>query len=244
MTATLLLLWLLVAPAAATPLECARYPLFQEGTVQTFTRTLPSGKVSGVMTTEVRAVTRTDTGAWRAELHSESFDSRDKAIGTMDYLATCDAGGMRIDMQGLLPTDEAADGWTISVEGAKLAYPADLVVGQDLPDATMHFALSRNGVAPGSLVLVSPKLDVHVRHRKVEAIEILETPAGPYLAFRITYDSDMTMTTGLLTLRANRTNREWYVPGVGAVQFESYKNGNLRLTTTLSEMESPAPGQW
>ena len=76
-------------------------------------------------------------------------------------------------------------------------------------------------------------MNIKILNRKVEASESVNTLAGTFDCYKITYDMEMKSIINITTKGA-----EWIAKGVGVVKTEQYdKKGNLTGYTLLSKFE-------
>ncbi|MFC4633871.1 hypothetical protein ACFO3O_08130 [Dokdonia ponticola] len=107
----------------------------------------------------------------------------------------------------------------------RLAIPNHLEIGQNLPDASASINLNAQ--------ILAINFDIVLSNRKVIRKEQIETPAGIFDCFVITYDNEM---RGSLASR-NYKCTDWIAEGIGMVKQETYKeNGRLMSRSLLNEV--------
>lgn len=130
---------------------------------------------------------------------------------------TCQDGNLKMDISmNMSQMTSQFSQMEVDMEGDPLMIPADLSVGQTLPDATTRIKTGMNGM---NLMTVT----LSVTDRKVEGMETITTPAGTFECYKIT------QTTSVKTILAKSfTTEEFYAKGVGLVRSNTYKkNGKL-----------------
>lgn len=107
----------------------------------------------------------------------------------------------------------------------RLAIPNHLEIGQTLPDASASISLNAQ--------ILAINFDIVLSNRKVVRREQIETPAGTFDCYVITYDNEM---RGALASR-NYQCTDWIAEGIGMVKQETYKeNGRLMSKSLLNEV--------
>lgn len=209
--------------------ECTTFFPYQEGTVIEMTHYDRKDKQTGKTTQEIVAFESTPEGfeATMKMVHegkkkSERFES--------EFTVKCENGTFKIDMQQYASPEmmEAYKEMEVEVESDELEMPLSLEVGQELEDGTMRLKASANGM---------PAMNMEVRlvNRKVEAEETVQTPAGEYDCYKITYEVETKMMVRMTTYSA-----EWYAEGVGVVKSATYnKNGKLQGYSLLTALHQP-----
>jgi hypothetical protein len=84
---------------------------------------------------------------------------------------------------------------------------------------------------------MNAKVDFRQINRKVLNKENISTPAGSWDAYIIGYDANFKMKLGPMGIPMNYTAKEWFVPGVGIVKSETYKNGKLAGSTMITSIK-------
>jgi hypothetical protein len=236
MSRSILVLTLLALSTPALAQDCASWPLLHPGASSTAATLNPKGKETG------RTVTTTLSAAGdTARVHAETLDPKGKVESTVDYDVTCRDGAWTVDGRAFLPQEqvEAYQGYDMSVQTAGLEYPAGLVAGQGLPDASVHVTFTLKDAAPGTpAALTTVGMNMTIRDRKVEALESVTVPAGTFDAARISWNSETPM-TGLIPMKVQLHVVEWFVPGVGQVKTEMSRAGKAAGSTQLVELKKP-----
>ncbi len=107
----------------------------------------------------------------------------------------------------------------------RLAIPNHLEIGQTLPDASASISLNAQ--------ILAINFDIVLSNRKVIRREQVETPAGTFDCYVITYDNEM---RGRVASRHYQCT-DWIAEGIGMVKQETYKsNGRLMSKSLLNEV--------
>lgn len=107
----------------------------------------------------------------------------------------------------------------------RLAIPNDLEIGQTLPDASASISLNAQ--------ILEINFDIILSNRKVVRREQIETPAGTFDCYVITYNNEM---RGRVASRSYQCT-DWIAEGIGMVKQETYKqNGRLMSRSLLNEV--------
>lgn len=107
----------------------------------------------------------------------------------------------------------------------RLAIPNSLQIGQTLPDASASISLNAQ--------ILAINFDIILSNRKVIRKEQIETPAGTFDCYVITYDNEL---KGRIASRSYHCT-DWIAEGIGMVKQETYKeNGRLMSRSLLNEV--------
>jgi len=192
-------------------------------------------KVTGRQENVVTDVDKSGEGL-TATISTKLFDKKDKLITEGEFSVICEGSSVKIDMDQMLSSMEqlkSLEGMDTEIETDYIMLPADLEVGQDLPDSKATIKMK---MGSGNANMMSN--EVIIKDRKVEAEEEITTPAGTFTCYKITYNTDInTKVMGM-----NRTDvfsgAEWFARNVGMVKSESYnKKGELQSYMLLTKLE-------
>lgn len=187
------------------------------------------GKPSALQTIQVGSVKNTG-GAYESSVAVSMTDEKGKAISNGAGTYRCNGGVFSADMKMLMPQEGLANAkpTDVSMEPVYLEYPASMSVGQKLKDAEMNMDMTMNG---GMKASISFKEE----GRTVTAKESVTSPAGTWEAYVISYTGNMkTKMAGIGLPAFNFTVKEWFVPGMGLVKSETYRNEKLIGSTLLT----------
>lgn len=160
-------------------------------------------------------------------IETQSFDKKGKDLGTNEYNAICENGVFKVDMKSFMDaaTMAAYKDNEVEVSGNNLEIPADLNVGDELPNGRLNISIYSNGTRMMGMSTV-------LTDRKVEAKEEVTTEAGTFECYKISYT--MTVST-MFSVRVEAI--DWLSEGVGTVKSETYSRGKLMGYTVLTGIE-------
>lgn len=192
--------------------ECSLYAPAKEGSEMEYKSYSDNDKLTGVNRTKVLAVRKTVTGQ-EVEIKSESFDKKEKAVGSSTYVVACENGNFAIDMRTMITQEQmsAFKDSKVTIEADKLDIPSNPQVGQALKNGSVKMT----AVSEGSPITM--KLAITITNRKVAALEDITVPAGTFKCVKITYDAESKL---LFTIKTK--GAEWYAKDIGLVRSESY----------------------
>jgi len=227
------------APAAQAQ-TCTDHALFRKGTVLTVSHFNAKGKELGQQTSITESTAPIDGGV-RAEIRTTST-MKGAPKDEVRFTSTCSGDTITVDMRtfmGAQPT-QGYEGWEISFEGSDLAYPVSMSAGQTLPDTMMTMVMKMPGAegAPPGLPTTT-RFEVEVTNRKVVGQESVTTAAGTFDAWKVTFDVNFEM-KGMLSVKNQSSQVEWYVPGIGTVKSETWRKGKLEGRTELAALQKGA----
>jgi hypothetical protein len=185
-------------------------------------------KLQGRAESRVTELNETPDG-YVATINYKVFDKKDKLVSEGNYQCECNNGEIRIDMKAFIPQEslEAYKDMEVEIVSDDMQIPANLSVGQTLPDAT--FAMkTKNSPIPMNMTF-------NMTNRKVEGEESVTTPAGTFECMKISYNVQSKMMMMNMNLKAV----QYLSKNGGAVKTESYKsNGSLVGYTIMTKFEN------
>ena len=162
--------------------------------------------------------------------HTEIIDKKGQSMGTSDSEIKCNGDALRIDMKSFVPAASAKQLGKMQVTGdAKyLIYPLNVKAGQTLEDGTMTMNITNDGRQMGDM-------QMDITNRKVEQAETINSPAGSFDCFRISYDAMVKIKMMGIGFPVHMHVIEWFSPKIARpVKSETYtKNGKLAGTMQL-----------
>lgn len=207
----------------------------EEGSTFHLTSYDKKDRVSGKQENVVMKVDKGGEGL-TATIHTKMFDKKDKLLTEGEFDVICEGSSVKIDMDQMLSSMEqlkSMEGMDTEIETDYIMLPADLEVGQDLPDSKATIKMK---MGSGSANMMSN--DIIIKDRKVEAKEEITTPAGTYECYKITYNTDMNMKVMGMNRTSSFSGAEWFARNIGMVKSESYdKNGELQSYMLLTKLE-------
>jgi hypothetical protein len=168
-----------------------------------------------------------------AAVHTEVFDKSGKSIGASDSEIKCNGDAISIDLKSFIPASSTKQFSNMKMEGdAKyLVYPLSMKAGQTLADGTVTINITNNGQQMGNM-------QMDITNRKVEQAETVNTAAGSFDCFRITYDAMMKVKMMGIGFPVHMHVTEWFAPKIARpVKSETYaKNGKLAGSMQLESI--------
>lgn len=219
---------IILAPSLLFAQQCGNYYyLTDQGEVQ-MTAYDRKDKPAVVITYQISDV-KSIPGGMQSKVTSEAVDEKGNKLGGGEGIFKCENGNLSADMNVTMSSTpmEQFKGMEVKADDAYMVYPADLSVGQTLPDGAFHMNVYRNKK-------LFSTMDYNISNRKVEAEEQITTPAGTWKCFRISYNILMKMKMGI-SIPMHYKVTEWFAPGFGIVKTINYnkkgkKAGYAQLT--------------
>ncbi|WP_439881025.1 TapB family protein [Pontibacter sp. MBLB2868] len=173
-------------------------------------------------------------GAIEATIQTKVFDKRDEVVSEGEFIVGCEKGTIWMDMRSLMTPGmmEAYQNMEVSMEGDKMLYPGNMAVGQKLEDGTMTIKVKDQSSGRNMSTITMNVVD-----RKVEGKEKVQVPAGTYDSFKISQNTEMeNQAMGIKMPGMRMQTIEYYVPKIGMVRSETYRNGKLMSYSVLSKI--------
>lgn len=163
-----------------------------------------------------------------ATINSKQFDSNKKLIHQGDFGVKCADNKIIIDIQSILdPTMiDGFEGMEISMETDNIVMPADLSVGQQLPDARVNMKVSAGGMTITDLTFT-------LKERKVLSKEKVNVPAGNFEAYKIAYDFIIETKAMGMDSKMVFKNIEYHSKDIGMVKSETYDQEDEKISYTV-----------
>lgn len=207
--------------------DCFKYFPSKKGTSLEYTSYDKGGKATS---TSVRTITDNktigDSTIVDFKVETTPVDKDTTIIN--EYQVSCASGKLYVNAASGLSSDmySAYEGMDIVVDGSNMELPNNPSVGQVLNDANATVKINNNGATMLTITSV-------ITNRKIESIEDITTPAGTFKAYKITYDTEVTM--GFIKSKGSAT--EWYTEKYGIIKSESYdKKGKLVSSEQLTKI--------
>ena len=204
---------------------CKAYYPFEEQTTLTYSHYDKKGKLESKNINTVTVVEDID-GGLEAQIISKILDKSEEAVSEHTFKVICDGNGIKMDLSNLMSpkTTEAFSNFEVTMSGDPLLLPNDLKEGMELPDASN---LIEADTGPINL-----KMTMNATNRKVEAKETIETEAGSFETYRISYN--MSIKT---IIKSEFKIVEWYAKDIGLVKSEMYSlKDKLKGSTVLTAL--------
>lgn len=232
-TSLICCLVLLAVPCQAQT-TCADYQLLRENATYELLSYNHKDKPTGRMTYHVKEVDRSGDKV-QATIHSQVYDDKGKLATEGDFKIGCEGGSIWMDMNSLMSQGQmgAQQNMEMTMQGDRMLYPSNLQAGQKLEDGTMTMEMKDKGNSQSMMTMV-----MKVTDRTVEGKESIKVPAGTYDSYKIRYNTEMeNRAMGMKMPGMRMETVEYFVPEVGVVRSEAYRNGKLQSYTVLSKIE-------
>lgn len=212
--------------------QCNNYYNIKEGVVFEIENYNAKDKKEGRVLNKVSYYRQTGDN-FEATIHTTVFDKKDKELHQGEYKMVRNDGVLLIDMSKFIPEEmlKAFEGGEIEVIGDQLEIPSSLSVGQKLNDGNLMVKMA---TGPG----MSMSMNISIDDRKVEGKETIETPAGTFECYKISYN--INSKTNMLGMNINNAMRsvDWISLGKGVVKSSVYNNkGSLVGYSLLTKFE-------
>jgi hypothetical protein len=199
------------------------YYYLQNGKTAEITFYSKKGDESGKSVYTVTSASKSG-GTTSATVNSEVFSKKGKTIAKGTNNMKCDNGVLMVDLKAFISPEQAeqikADAKASDVY---LSYPANMKVGDALPDGTMNIDIQQsNGM--------KSNVDIKITNRKVEGQESVTTPAGTWNCFKISYHSAIRIALMGIGIPVKADITEWFAPNFGVVKTETSKGATTVLT--------------
>ena len=234
---TLLLLALLVALSVPAPVvaqsDCDAFVLLQNNASYELLTFDKKDKQTGCVAHKVKNVNR-NNGQIEATVQSRVYDNKDMLATEGEFTIGCDGGNTWFDMRSMVSPEmmEAYKNMEVSMQGDKMMYPTNLQVGQQLENGTITVEVKDKSSGNVLSTMVMSVID-----RKVESKENISVPAGSYDSYKISQSTEMENRAMGIKMPGMRIQTvEYYVPKLGMVRFETYRNGKLISYSVLSKV--------
>lgn len=226
---------ILAAIPAQAQTDCSDYQLLRENAKYELLSYDQKDRQIGRMSYNVTDVNRSGDRV-EATIHSQVYDDKGKLATESDFKVGCENGSIWMDMSSLMNKHNAMQGqpdMEMSMEGDRMLYPKNLKAGQKLEDGTMTMKMKNKGNSQSMMTMVTK-----ITNRTVEGKESIKVPAGTYEAYKIRYNTDMeNRAMGMKMPGVSMETVEYFVPEIGMVRTETYRNGKLQSYTVLSKIE-------
>lgn len=199
------------------------YKVGNEWTITTFDK---KGLAETVIESRLAEMKNGQNGAVEAAIDQVIYDEKGKEQSNGTVKFTCKNGAISLDIRSLLPPESlgAYQKMEMTITGSPIEYPATMVAGQKLPDASMEMQ-----VKSGSLVVMRMNFDM--TNRLVVGREEVTTAAGVFNCFKMTYQVD----SKIGFMKNSQTFTQWMAEGVGLVKSEWLdKKGKLEGSQQLT----------
>jgi hypothetical protein len=209
--------------------ECSTFYPFSEGTTMQITSYGANQKIAAIVDYTVTNVS-TVSGVETATMNSTIKDKKGELIAETNYEMSCTGDRVSIDFKSMMSPQimQQFKDMKTEITGTNLDLPNSLSVGQTLPDASMEIKISLSGI--------NMDMATQIKNRKVIDKESVTTPAGTFVCFVITYNSDLNMSMGM---SQSNSGKQWISEGVGMVKQEDYnEKGKVTSSSLLTSFSN------
>ena len=205
--------------------DCTAYFPAEEGTVVEVEQYSNKGKLTG--SSVQKLVSKEELGnSVKWIVHSTVKDADGEAIMDSELTFECRDGVFYFDMNNFLSGESMAalEDMDFRIEGDNLEYPPSMKAGDVLKDGQIRMIIEQMPAMSSTVTIIN---------RTVEAVEDVETEAGTFECYKISYDME---TKALMTFRTSGI--EWIAKNIGVIKSETYnKKGKLTGYSLLSRLE-------
>lgn len=190
-------------------------------------------KLTARSTYHVKNVT-TNNGKMQATIETKAYDKKDKPASEGEFTIECDEGAISMDMTSMVSPGmvEAYKSMDVTMTGDKMFYPKNLRSGQKLDDGKLVIE-----VKDKSNGQVMSTITMRIMDRTVEGEESIVVPAGTFNSYKISQNTEMeNRTMGMKMPGMKMQTIEYFVPDMGMVRTESFRNGKLISYSVLSKV--------
>ena len=202
---------------------------FKEGTRIFMQNFNGDNEIQGRSETYVKQVDKTANG-YKATIALKVYNKDNEILSEGDYGMECDNGTVKMDLSGFVPAKSlmAFGNMEIKMEMTEMEIPSNLRAGQKLKDASLKISTVNSPI--------TLSLQVDMKNRQVVGKETVQTPAGSFECYKLTYDMVMDFMMGSTTMK----NVQYLTEKLGAVRTETYDSeGKLLNYTVLEKVEYP-----
>ena len=227
-TLTLILAFLLFSPLALRAQECMGVTLKQGSGYEVLSYDA-KGKENGRMVYKIKKVSK-DGPDTVIEMDLETFDKKEKSQMTNTFTMRCNGNEMRLDASSMMPQGQSKqfENFDMTFTSKDIIYPANLSVGQTLPDGSLH--------GEGASGPMAMTMDTEFINRKVDGRESITVPAGTFDTFKISSDMNISMKS-VMKMNFDFSTVSYRSPKIlWDVKTETYRKGKLMGTTVLSKI--------
>ena len=213
--------------ATAFSQECTVYFPLDEGAEVEMKNYDKKGKLESTYTQKIEEK-EGDGDNLNITILQKIYDDKGEFVHEGRFGMRCEDGNFYVDMRSFLDEEamKAYEGMEMQVESKDMAIPANLSVGESLPDANITIGISNQGIKLMTMT-------VDITERKVEAQEDVTTPAGTFNCYKMSYHISTKM-----GIRISGNATEWLARDVGIVKSENYnKKGKLQSYTLLTGLK-------
>jgi len=209
--------------------NCSQFYISKKGTKTTLHHFNHKNKLTSKTSYQVLDVNTSGTKTNMTMSMELNDAKKDKPIIQSQFKITCDGGTIYLDPESIISPKlfHQYKGMEYSIDGENISIPNTLTVGMQLPDGLVKMSIDAG--------VMSIDMDIHLKNRKVEAKEMVQTPAGNFECYLISYTNKTTMSMGM---SQTYYVKQWVAKGAGLIKQETKKtNGKLMSKSILVKLE-------
>jgi len=209
--------------------NCSQFYTSKKGTKTTLHHFNQKNKLTSKTSYQVLSVNSAGTKTNMTMSMELNDAKKDKPILQTQFKITCDSGTTYLDPESIISPKlfHQYKGMEYSIDGENISIPNALAIGMQLPDGLVKMSIDAG--------VMSIDMDIQLKNRKVEAKETLQTPAGNFDCYIISYTNKTSMSMGM---SQTYDVKQWVAKGVGLIQQETRKtNGKLLGKSILAKLE-------
>ncbi|HRP31773.1 MAG TPA: hypothetical protein PKV73_07775 [Agriterribacter sp.] len=201
--------------------DCASFYLFRQNATVQYAVYNKKGNANGTLLYHVFSQTAKG-GNITSVLHTTLLNKEGKVLNTGASNIKCNNGTLLMDMKLFLPQQqtEQFNRANAKIKDAFLEYPGGLKNGDKLKDGMFSMEIDNNGI--------KQLLKMQITNRSVTGMEKINTKAGTWNCVVISYQVNLNIQTGPISIPLNFTAKEWFAPGTGIIKSES-ETGSTEL---------------
>ncbi len=203
--------------------DCSTLFAFEEGVQMEYQNFTKKDKLEGTTAHLVESVESLSGGGQIAVVQTKVTDAKGKNTTEGSFVVECDGQSLKLDVSDLLPEEsmQAFASLDVEIEGDGFLIPTDLKVGETIPDSENVIKVGMEGM--------NMNIKFNIRDHKVEAKETVQTPAGSFDCYKLSYIASIKIMGG------NNESKvvTWYAPNVGTVKSETFNAKNDKLMSKM-----------
>lgn len=203
---------------------CDSFGFMKKGTQIEMSSFDSKGKLVSKATSKVLDLINTG-GNLEAKMDTKNINDKGKETFSGVASVLCNGSNVSFSMKNMMLNDQLAGmkGMEMKIDETMLDYPNNIIVGSSLKDGSFKAEMYSGGMRLMTL-------NFNITNRKVVAEENLNTPAGSFNCYKITYSGNMKTIVNM-----NFEVTEWYSPRIGLVKSETTRNGKAMGYTQVTQ---------
>lgn len=204
---------------------------FKEGATWELTNFDKKGKAEGSSMFTISNISAVDS-VLKGQLHKESYDIKNKQVGSADFNLQCINGNFMVDMEFVI-SEKQFESYRNSefkvLKHDRLLFPKVMEIGAKLSNGQLSGEIdTQDGTKVG-------KVFYETTERLVLAKEKITVPAGTFECIKISTKINSATTIAGVNLNYDYVLVEWYAYGLGIIRSETYKKDKLEAYSVLAK---------